>query len=56
MSIYEVEISTTKFVEVEANTEEEAKQTVSEMPLSIEDFDWDFQAEPKFVKGSDDDE
>ena len=47
MTLYEVEISTTKFVDIEANTEDEAKQKVSEMPFTIDDFDWDFSVELK---------
>jgi len=47
MKVYEVEITTTKFVDVKAETEEDAKMKFSETNYSINDFDWEFYAELK---------
>ena len=42
---YEVEISTSKYIEVEAENEKDAEQKAMELPLKLDDFDWSFDAE-----------
>ena len=39
---YQIEISTTKYVEIDAETEQDAKQKASELPLELNDFNWTF--------------
>ena len=42
MKKYEVRITTTKSVIVEADNEDDAKEKANELPLKIDDFDWEF--------------
>jgi len=42
---YEVEISATKYVEIEAESEMEAEEKANELPLSLNDFEWRFAVE-----------
>ena len=40
---YAVEISTLKMIDIEAGSEEEAIEKAKELPLELNDFDWEFQ-------------
>lgn len=47
---YLIEITTSKEIQVEAESEEKAKQMVSQMSLEVGDFDWDFLVEEQSVR------
>ena len=42
---YNIEITTSKTVQIEAESEQDAIAEAKEMALGINDFDWEFYAE-----------